>query len=302
MNIEVNLENMQFLECFSSPTRVRIIELLGSGPMNIKSLSEALAIKSPIVTRHIQRLQEAGIIRSETIAGKRGMQKLCYLQLSQATLHFKGVPAIDTRKKYAFSIPIGHYSAYEIKPTCGLASETSMIGMCDDPRYFADPEHVAAKALWFGSGYVEYRIPNYMIANEQPDSLELSMEICSETPCAVNHYPSDIMFTINDAPIGVWTYPGDFGGVRGVYTPEWWYKNIHYGLMKTIRVNQEGSFIDGVRVSDTTINDLQLTYGKEILFRISCSATAKNCGGVTLFGSGFGNYNQDIDVVLRCRP
>ncbi|MHA7962583.1 ArsR/SmtB family transcription factor [Paenibacillus sp. CAU 1782] len=302
MDIQVNLENMQFLECFSSPTRVKIIELLGSGPMNIKSLSEALDIKSPIVTRHIQKLQEAGIIRSENIAGKRGMQKLCYLQLEQATLHFKGVPVSDNRKKYAFSIPIGHYSSYEVKPTCGMASATSMIGMCDDPRYFADPEHVMAKALWFGSGYVEYRIPNYMINNEQPESLEISMEICSETPCAVNHLPSDITFAINDAPIGIWTYPGGFGGNRGKYTPEWWYKNIHHGFIKTIRVNREGSFIDGVRVSGTTIDDLHFIYGKEILFRISCSATAKNCGGVTLFGSGFGNYNQDIDVILRCLP
>jgi predicted transcriptional regulator len=300
MEIEVSSRNMRFLECFSSQTRVKMIELLSSQPMNIKSLSEALAIKSPIVTRHIQMLEEAGIVRCESVAGKRGMQKICHLQLSHATLLFKGALAADERKKYAVSIPIGHYSSYQVKPTCGLASATSMIGMCDDPRYFADPEHVSARALWFGSGYVEYRIPNYMINNEQPESLEISLEICSETPCAVSHMPSDISFAINGAAVGVWTYPGDFGSTRGVYTPEWWYKNIHYGLNKTIRVNGEGSFIDGVRVSDTTIDQLQLAYDKEILFRISCSATAKNCGGVTLFGKGFGNYNQDIEVTLRC--
>lgn len=301
MEIEVNLENMSFLECFSSPTRVRIIELLGTGPMNIKSLSEALNIKSPIVTRHIHKLQEAGIVRSESVAGKRGMQKLCHLSLTQATLLFKGVPEVDKGKKYAFSIPVGHYASYEIRPTCGLASETSMIGMCDDPRYFADPEHVAAKALWFGSGFVEYRIPNYMIHNEIPESLEISLEICSETPCVVEHLPSDIAFTINGAPAGIWTYPGSFGGTKGKYTPEWWYKNIHHGLIKTIRVTRDGSFIDGVRVSNATIDSLRLEYGKEILFRISCSSAAVNCGGVTLFGKGFGNYNQDIEVILRCR-
>lgn len=301
MEIEVNSRNMKFLECFSSHTRVKMIELLSIQPMNIKSLSEALEIKSPIVTRHIHMLEEAGIVRCESIAGKRGMQKICHLQLTHAMLLFKGTPAVDESNRYFVSLPVGHYSSYQIKPRCGLASESQMIGMCDDPRYFADPDHVMAKVLWFGSGFVEYRIPNYMVSNESLESLEISMEICSETPCAVNHLPSDITFTLNGEEIGTWTYPGDFGSTRGLYTPEWWHKNIQHGLIKTIRVTRQGSFIDGIQVSNVTIDQLMLAYDKEILFRISCSATAKNCGGVTLFGKGFGNYNQDIEVTLRCK-
>lgn len=301
MEIEVSSRNMKFLECFSSHTRVKMIELLGVQPMNIKSLSEALDIKSPIVTRHIHMLEDAGIVRSESVAGKRGMQKICHLQLSQAMLVFKSEPVTDETKRYSVSLPVGHYSSYQIKPTCGLASDTQMIGMCDDPRYFADPEHVHAKVLWFGSGFVEYRIPNYMVNNEMPESLEIAMEICSDTPCSVNHLPSDIAFTINGVGVGTWTYPGDFGSSRGLYTPEWWHKNIQYGFMKTIRVNQQGSYIDGIKVSDVTIGELMLAYDKEILFRISSSTTTRNCGGVTLFGKGFGNYNQDIEVTLRCQ-
>lgn len=301
MEIEVNSRNMKFLECFSSHTRVKMIELLSIQPMNIKSLSEALEIKSPIVTRHIHMLEEAGIVRCESIAGKRGMQKICHLQLTHAMLLFKRTPAVDESNRYFVSLPVGHYSSYQIKPRCGLASELQMIGMCDDPRYFADPDHVMAKVLWFGSGFVEYRIPNYMVSNESLESLEISMEICSETPCAVNHLPSDITFTLNGEEIGTWTYPGDFGSTRGLYTPEWWHKNIQHGLIKTIRVTRQGSFIDGIQVSNVTIDQLMLAYDKEILFRISCSATAKNCGGVTLFGKGFGNYNQDIEVTLRCK-
>ena len=301
VNIEVRSENMRFLECFSSPTRVKIIELLSGQPMNIKGLSEALHIKSPILTRHIHMLERAGIVRCESVAGKRGMQKLCRLELSEATLVFKAASREEgQRNRYQVSLPVGTYASYEVKPTCGLASETNMIGMCDDPRYFADPEHVYAKVLWFGSGYVEYRIPNYMVNNERPESLEISLEICSETPCAVNHLPSDIVFAVNGREIGTWTYPGDFGGARGLYTPAWWHKNIQHGLMKTIRITREGSYIDGVRVSGVTIDGLSLSYDREILFRIACSATAKNCGGVTLFGKGFGNYNQDIEVTLRC--
>ncbi|MFC4778880.1 ArsR/SmtB family transcription factor [Paenibacillus sp. GCM10023252] len=307
MNIQVSSHNMKFLECLSSPTRVRIIELLSKQSMNIKSLSEALDIKSPIVTRHIQQLEEAGIIRSESVPGKRGMQKLCCLQLREAKLQFGSADSpkpdeslMESPSRYQVSIPVGHYSSYSIKPTCGLASQSRMIGMCDDPRYFADPEHVGAKVLWFGSGYVEYRIPNYMVYNQKPESLEISMEICSETPCTVNYLPSDIVFSLNGIPLGSWTYPGSFGGSQGVYTPEWWYKNIKHGLMKTITVNSEGSFIDGVQVSGVTLDSLQLAFDREIMLRIACSETAKNCGGITLFGRGFGNYDQDIEVTLRC--
>ncbi|WP_168119406.1 ArsR family transcriptional regulator [Paenibacillus sp. HB172176] len=302
MEIEVSSRNMKFLESFSSPTRVKMIELLSERPMNIKSLSEALDIKSPIVTRHIHMLEEAGIVRCESMPGKRGMQKLCFLDLSQVTLRFKRDESLEeTHSRYSVSLPVGIYSSYEVRPTCGLASDTGMIGMCDDPRYFANPEHVHAKVLWFGSGFVEYRIPNYMVNHQIPESLEISLELCSETPCTVEHLPSDIVFSINGKEIGTWTYPGNFGGARGQYTPAWWRKNIQHGLMKTIRITQQGSFVDGIKLSDTTMEKLALTYDKEILFRISCSDTARNSGGVTLFGKGFGNYNQDIEVVLRCK-
>ena len=40
MQIEVSTKNMFFLECFSSETRVKIIELLGEEPLNIKQLSQ----------------------------------------------------------------------------------------------------------------------------------------------------------------------------------------------------------------------------------------------------------------------
>ena len=156
MEIEVSSRNMDFLECLSSQTRVKMIELLGKQAMNIKSLSESLDIKSPIVTRHIHMLENAGIVRCENLPGQRGTQKLCYLDMSHVTLRFNGNrQEEEPRSRDSVSLPVGTYSSYEVKPTCGLGSDQGMIGMCDDPRYFANPEHVHAKVLWFGSGFVE---------------------------------------------------------------------------------------------------------------------------------------------------
>ncbi|MFC6332556.1 ArsR/SmtB family transcription factor [Paenibacillus septentrionalis] len=304
MEVSVNQDNFSILECFSSPTRIRIIELLNERPMNIRSLSEALDIKPPIVTRHIQMLEQAGIVASELIAGKRGQQKLCSLKLEQMVLNFRS--QIHNKKpsvqKYDVMIPVGMYADYEVKPSCGLASEHSMLGMCDDPRYFADPVHRDARVVWFSSGFIEYRIPNYMLYNEQASSLEVSLEICSETPCSSSHLqPSDIVFSFNGIDVAVWTFPGKIGKGTAIFTPQWWHKDIQHGVMKHIRVNEQGTFIDGVLVSNMTIDALSLCADEEIVMRISSRSDAKRCGGVTLFGSGFGNYNQDIHCTITCK-
>jgi predicted transcriptional regulator len=297
MNIQVAGNNMSFLECFSSETRVKIIELLNIRAMNIKEMAESLNISSAIVTKHIQKLEKAGILTTQSIAGKRGMQKICSLTLDSVTLQFKTQKPLD-RNRYSIHLPIGQYSSYEARPTCGLASESKIIGMVDDPRYFSDPEHVKAAHLWFGSGFVEYRIPNYLLRNQKISSLEISMEICSEAPGYNESWPSDIQFYVNDQSAGIWTCPGDYGDVRGVYTPEWWNHGTQHGLWKSLSIHEKGAFIDGIHLADITVDDLEIHYGEDILFRIASYETAQHGGGVSLFGKHFGNYNQDILVTV----
>lgn len=301
MNLNVTTKNMNVLECFSSETRVRIIELLNETSCNIGELAEALGLSSAIVTKHIQKLEEAGIVSTESVVGKRGTQKRCSLKLDQLVLVLRpetSEPVHDTTR-YSVELPIGQYYRYEIQPTCGLASSVKRIGMVDDPRYFDDPQHTKAEHLWFASGYVEYRIPNYLVGNAEASQITLSLEICSEAPHYNENWPSDITFTLNGMEVGTWTCPGDFGSKRGVYTPDWW-THTQYGLHKTVSVTQEGSFIDGVQSSDIRIGDLNIRAGQELLFRISCPETAAHCGGVSLFGKGFGNYPQDIVATITC--
>ncbi|MEV5027556.1 ArsR/SmtB family transcription factor [Paenibacillus sp. LPE1-1-1.1] len=297
MNIEVTSRNLKFLECFSSDTRVKIIELLNIKPMNIKELAEALGISSAIVTKHIQKLEEASIITTESVPSSRGRQKICHLTLESATLQFRVKEQAD-QNRYAVSIPIGQYSSYEVKPTCGLSSDTKIIGMVDDPRYFSDPEHVKACHLWFGSGYIEYRIPNYLVGKQSIRSISISLEICSEAPHYNENWPSDLSFYLNDVCLGVWTCPGDFGAVKGVYTPAWWDLGTQHGLLKQITIDAEGSYIDGIRMSDRTIKDLAVGFGEDIRFRICAPETATHSGGLSMFGKQFGNYDQDIQVYV----
>ncbi|WP_168121729.1 ArsR family transcriptional regulator [Paenibacillus sp. HB172176] len=301
MDIEINNKNMHILECFSSESRVRILMLLNEEPRSINELAEALGFSSAIITKHIQKLEEAGLIRTESISGKRGRRKVCHLLHDSLTLRFKSVKQEDDNA-YSVSIPVGQYADYEVKPTCGLASESGMIGMVDDPRYFSSPDHVKAKHLWFGSGFVQYRIPNYLVGRQQLRELKISFEICSEAPDYNEHWPSDISFSLNGVHVGMWTCPGDFGRKRGVFTPDWWRTGTQHGLLKTLTIGAEGSFLDGQRMSDITPGDLQIEVGKDIAFQISNPETAVHRGGVNLFGSRFGNYDQEIEVVVHYAP
>jgi len=59
-----------------------------------------------------------------------------------------------------------------------------------------------------------------------------------------------------------------------------------------------GTFIDGIRISDVTLADLDLDNHHSIRMRIGIADEAKHPGGINIFGRGFGNYDQDIIMRL----
>lgn len=299
MRIPINTKHMKLFESLSSVTRVKMLELLEEGPKNIGEMADLLNISSAIVTRHISLLEETGIVRTENVTGKRGIQKICSLAIDEITLYLQ--KNSDVKLYHAISIPIGQYTSYDVNPVCGLASTEKLIGICDDPRYFSDPDRFKAALLWFGSGWVEYSIPSYIVTSQKLRAMEISLEISSEFSGAgyKEDYPSDIHFYLNNVLLGVWTSPGDYGETRGKYTPDWWRNGSSYGLLKTIRITKEGCRIDGVELSKVSLDDVKLTYGKDITFRIAVPVDAKNVGGINIFGKGFGNYDQNIEIWLE---
>ena len=67
----------------------------------------------------------------------------------------------------------------------------------------------------------------------------------------------------------------------------------------TSRVTENGTFIDGIRVSETSLSDLNLLEHRSIRLRIEVPETAEHPGGINIFGRGFGNYDQDIVLRLK---
>jgi predicted transcriptional regulator len=244
-------------------------------------------------------LEKAGLLLSELRPGARGVQKMCsrvydsiILQLPHGNL--------TTEQVVELTMPVGAFVACDVTPTCGLASAEGVIGLYDDESSFYEPLRIEAQLVWFHHGYVEYRFPNRLPPGGVLDSLQLSMEICSEAPLHRADWPSDITLSVNDVELGTWTSPGDFGGQRGVLTPDWWETwNSQYGLLKVWQVNNEGSYIDGIRLSNVTLTDLWSSQQPFISVRIGVKANAKQVGGINIFGRKFGNYPQDISLRLR---
>lgn len=294
MLLYVSQENLPFFEALASAVRIEVIRLLSDGDMNIKELAQAVKISSPIMLKHIRKLEEANIIKTKMVSRNGSVSKMCTLLVTEYKLQlpFRKMNLHDCHETH---IPVGHYTDIEVHPTCGLVSENEIIGQLDDPRYFLEPNRVNAEAIWFTTGFVEYSIPNFLAPNQRAEEIEISFEISSEAPGFNDEWPSDICFSLNGKALCEWTSPGDFGERRGILTPQWWTGN-QYGLLKILRISKSGTFLDGERVSGVTLDDALDGNAKRWVLRFEVLPNAKNAGGLTLFGSKFGNYRQGILV------
>jgi predicted transcriptional regulator len=283
------------LQALSSETRLLMLSLLSHRTMNVSALTEAIGLPHSTVNFNLKQLEQAGLVSIQYMPGTRGQQKLISKRYDEVLVKLPGVEIDAAKDTVEVSMPVGNYKRVEVKPTCGLASDTKYIGMIDDPRSFFEPEHVFAQILWFKQGFVEYAFPNNLPHGAEATELELSMEICSEAPEYALDWPSDITLWINGVEVGMWTSPADFGGERGRHTPEWWsVDQTNFGLLKRWRVTTDGAFIDGEKLSKVTLEDLNLTEAHHVEVRLGVKADARNVGGLNLFGRKFGNYGQDI--------
>jgi len=267
----------------------------------MNELASCLNITNGALTNHIKKLESCGVITTSNESTGHGNQKLCSLRLDKILIDLDVSDAFQN--VYNVDLKVGHYSDYKVYPTCGLASSTALIGEVDDTRYFAHPDRYNAEILWFTKGYIEYEIPNFIPFSQKITQIMISVELSSEAPGINSVWPSDISFYLNDVCIGMWTSPGDFGDVKGIFTPDWWFPNWNqYGLLKLLVINKNGTFIDGLQISNINIYDFNLDYNSKIKFRMAVNDDAKHVGGLTIFGSSFGNYGQDIKVSINYTP
>ena len=302
IHIDSLYKGLELFKALGSEVRVSIImELLKNPGINMNELASRLNITNGALTAHVKKLESCGIITISNKTASHGNQKICSVHVDKILIDL-ALPD-STENTYNTEIKVGHYCDYSVLPTCGLSSSKSIVGEVDDPRYFGHPDRYNADILWFTEGYVDYDIPNFIPQNQKITQIMISAEISSEAPGINNDWPSDISFSLNGVNIGKWTSPGDFGDVPGIFTPDWWFPNWNqYGLLKMLVINRHGTFIDGLKISDKSIEEFKLTSESNIRFRFAVDKGSEHIGGLMIFGKTFGNYGQDIKVGMRYKP
>lgn len=295
-------DGLETFKALGSDTRIQILNiLLENEQMSMNQLATELNISNGALTGHIKKLEECGLINISNESAGHGNQKMCSVTQDRIIVDIK--KPIDYKNVFETEIKVGQFSRHQVWPTCGIATSESVIGEFDDIRYFNHPDRFTANILWFTKGYVEYTIPNLIPSNQRITQLSISAELSSEAPGIDNNWPSDISFYINDTKIGMWTSPGDFGDVHGMFTPQWWPQNWNqYGLLKLLVINDYGTYIDGLKISDVSTLSLHLDYSIDIHLRLAVENDSEHVGGITLYGKSFGNYDQDIRVAINYAP
>jgi predicted transcriptional regulator len=295
-------ELVKVAHALSTHTRVNIIKLLLKRPnLNIIEIAELLQIPVSTAATNVKVLEDAALILTELQPATRGAMKVCRRNFDDVHMILNPIYGyINPNESYRIEMPIGHFSNFEVLPTCGMANLSGMIIPEDDPASFYQPECKTAEIIWFRQGWIEYRFPKALPNKVHLKSIEFTMEICSEAPNYNNDWPSDITVWINDIEIGTWTSPGDFGDHRGKNNPPWWNdSSTQYGILKSFRVDGQRRPIDNVRAPSVVIGDLKLHELPFIRLKIGVKPDAHHKGGVNLFGKGFGDHSQAIMMNIQ---
>jgi len=292
----------QILRGLASPLRLRIMRhLLKQGPLNINQIAKAFRQPQSTIASNIQILEETGLIETKISKASKGQQKICYARYSEIVVKID--PEATNRDKDIIEVemPLGLYTTSNVSAPCGLCSTEKILGMLDVPELFLDPARVKAALVWFGRGYIEYKFPNNAkVINANVEALEFIMELSSEVPGTNVDWPSDISLWVNGIKIGTWQCPGDYGDQRGILTPLWWkLEGSQYGILTSWRISQHGTYLGDIKLSNVTLDELQLPEHHSVKLRIGIDDKAGLPGGINIFGRGFGNHDQDIKMRLH---
>jgi predicted transcriptional regulator len=297
LTIDESDKLIKVAHALSSEVRINILKLLNVQSINVIDIAQQLNLPMSTVSTNIKVLEQAGLILTEMHSASRGTMKVCTRNFDDILMNLNMNAGFKNPKNvYQIEMPVGHYMECEVHPTCGWMNGSGTFKPEDEPSSFFHPNRVSAQLLWFRKGYVEYVFPMNIPPDAKIQSIQFSMEICSEAPAYDHDWPSDITYWVNGKELATWTCPGDFGDRRGKLNPPWMPdRHTQYGLLKTWKINNNGSFFDDVKISDINLENLQLdAKNKTVRLRIGIKPKAFNIGGINIFGREFGDHEQGI--------
>mgnify|MGYP004661333707 CR=1 FL=1 len=281
----------------SSPIRIEILKLLNKRNYIMSEIADELNLQPSSAAFHLKALEDAGLITSSYSTKYKGTLK--HYSYSIRDITFRLRPASEKQEPltpFVFSLSIGEFCNAGFTQRSGMASHSKILVESNPDEMFSS-ERFKAEYIWnMQDGFLTYAIPNSYAHRQPLTEIQFSMEICSEVMGYNEDFPSDITFSINGVDLCTWTCPGSYGDKYGIYTPSWWYpESTKYGLLTTVKIKEKGVFVNEKLINrNVGLNDLKLSDGLFTELKIEVKKTAHHCGGFSLFGENFGNYNQGI--------
>ena len=68
-------------QAIADPTRRKIIQVLGPGPLNLNAIAENFSVSRPAISQHIKILAECGLVQVK----KQGRSRFCEARLQKLT-------------------------------------------------------------------------------------------------------------------------------------------------------------------------------------------------------------------------
>jgi predicted transcriptional regulator len=300
LDLTKNNESAAVFRSLASPVRLKILQRLIIKSANVSELAEEFRIPLSSAANHIQVLEEAGLIFTEEKPGQRGAQKICAILAEDVYMNIMNSKREKTvNRSINYSMPLGNYFECSVTKPCGIAGEHQFIGIEDMANSFYSPDRTHAQIIWFTTGFLEYRFPNYAMKPGGIQEIVFSFEACSEAPGYNQDWPSDISVWINNQEVFVFRSSGDFGDKRGILNPAWWPgESTQYGELHRLEINAQGCFGDARKTSALNLDSLGIRKGKYVSFKIGVKSDAECAGGINLFGEHFGNYRQNIEMAI----
>lgn len=287
-------------KALESIDRIKMMDLVSKKQYTLSQLSKELDLSPSSVAFHLKILMDAGLIETESLPNKKNV-RYTYTRSPSLLINLRKVTEYrDENEPYRVSIPIGQYSDIQLDEECGLSSEKSLITINKNDLFLK--ERADAQLIWSSNAcFVEYNTSNIYAFKNKVQSISFAFEICSEAYGYNSDYPSDITLSINGIELCVFRSKGDFGDRYGRYTPSWWFdESTKYGVLVNLLVNERGVFLNEDLVNEKIkVPDLKLDQGNKTVLRIEVKKDAINCGGFNLFGEKFGDYAQNIELLIK---
>lgn len=288
-------------KALSNRVRLNILRLLqnGSHLLTISEIARALDIPKTTAIHHVEVLEQAELVIVLYKSSTTGTVRVVGRNIKSTHIcHFYPDPVERNDTKTLIQThKVGNFSDIDCDTYAVVLDDHSIFETTD--RF--DPKHYDAMLLYTEKGIITYEFSGAVAKTHKIHELSLSLELCSEAPYFNNNYYSDITFWINGVELCTYISTGDYGDRRGRLNPDWWPSTVtQYGKLVSLVVNGKGVMLNGIDVTDKiTVDSLELDKHDSIKIAFGNKGTSTHIGGMNIFGSHFGDFEQDIVLKIE---